>query len=61
MIMIFVLLAEHIHMFRTEHDKMIQAFLANTLDESFDEGNSLGRGLNCQRFELKKSIIATNV
>jgi len=43
MIMISVLRAEYIHMFMTEHDKMVQTFLADTLDESFDEGNSVGR------------------
>ena len=38
MIMISVLRAEDIHMFMSEDNKMVQAFLADTLDESFDEG-----------------------
>lgn len=38
MIMISVLRAEHIHMCMSEDNKMVQAFLADTLEESFDEG-----------------------
>ncbi len=38
MIMISVLRAEHIHMFMSEDNKMVQTLLPDTLDESFDEG-----------------------
>jgi hypothetical protein len=42
MVMLSVLRAEQIHMFVTEEHKMVQAFLADTLEESFDEGDRIG-------------------
>ncbi len=42
MIMISVLRAEHIHMLMAEYNKMVQAFLADTLDKTLDEGDRIG-------------------
>ncbi len=41
MIMIYLIRAEYIHVLMTEDDKMVQAFLANALDKTLDEGDRI--------------------